>query len=235
MVFSKIIFFFFLIIIQFSPLFAQTPNDNLRIITVTQGDSLIKAGICYTYPKEIPKTQALFYWYFSGKIHRNCGSYSGKPLHDKYEAFDKNNNLIEQGRFNYGLKQGTWAKWYSNGIRKEISNYKNGIKEGENLLYNEKGFLISKETFRKGVVHGKAFYYSKDTTLFKEYKDGNEVIVKTKSQNKSSKKKKASIVRLDKETEENSIIQKDSIPTIPGAKKTILNFGRKTKIEKKQD
>ncbi|NJK96557.1 MAG: hypothetical protein HC905_18020 [Bacteroidales bacterium] len=109
----------------------KSEPENLRNITVTRGDTVIKTTICYQYPKIDVKTAANFYWYYAGEIHKNAGSYSGKPLHGKYELFDKSNNLLEQGNFEFGLKTGIWTRWYTNGFKKEVIFYKEGLLNGE--------------------------------------------------------------------------------------------------------
>lgn len=171
-----------MLILQSLPIIAicQVTDYNLRNINLPLGDSIIKAQVSSHYPRKKLLPGSHYYWYGSGKINMNQGSYSGKLLHGKYEVFDKSNRLIRQGNFDYGLKQGTWTAWYPNGLKKEVSDYKDGLLTGDRLFYNNEGEIFSKQRFNNGVLDGKSFFYFKDTTIVKVFKDGKEVIMPAK-------------------------------------------------------
>ncbi len=180
----------FIILIQGSSimtLLSQVPDYNLRKINLTAGDSVVKTQTSSNFQKKKILSGSPYYWYGAGRINVNQGSYSGKVLHGKYEVFDKNNRLVRQGNFDYGLKQGTWTTWFINGIKKEETSYNDGLLTGERVVYSPEGKLISKERFHKGLLHGKSIFYSNDTIITKEYKDGREV-VKTRKPEKVTDK-----------------------------------------------
>jgi hypothetical protein len=149
-------------------------------VRITSGDSIIKTQTSNLFPRKKLLTESLYHWYGSGKINVNQGSFSGKVLHGKYEVFDRNNRMVRQGKFEYGLKQGIWTVWYANGFKKEITVYKDGILTEERLSFDINGRIISKEKYHKGVLHGKSYFYQADTVIVKEFRDGREIIKTTK-------------------------------------------------------
>lgn len=160
-----------------SELLSQVPDYNLRRVSIVMGDTIVKAQVINQYSRKSILPGSPYYWYGSGKINVNVGSFSGKVLHGKYEMFDKNNRLIGQGNFDYGLKQGNWIVWFANGLKKEESFYKDGLLVGERLVYRD-GKIFSKEKYNNGLLHGKSIYYQKDSAIIKEFKEGIELVKK---------------------------------------------------------
>lgn len=210
---SSRFFILFILAVCFSAtdLYSQD-QYNLRSVNINSGDSTIKTYASNSVPKKFKKLiNVPYYWYYSGKIRMNYGSYSGKLIHGKYEVFDKNYKLLKQGNFEYGLKQGEWNEWYPNGHKKEISFYKRGMMEGELLSFDERGILLSKQSFHKGILDGKSYFYSVDTTVVKEYKKGKEVI-KTKTNIKKPQKQNIKPTKEDRKKVEN--IKKENKPIL---------------------
>ena len=71
--------------------------------------------------------------------------YSGKT----YEKYD-NNRVGMTGELKDGEFVGLWTWWYEDGAKKRQTNYKNGVKDGSWLTYDEEGILLKKEKYRKG-------------------------------------------------------------------------------------
>lgn len=204
-----------ILLLSSAGIYSQVPESNLRSLNLTVGDSVIKTHFTTAYTKKKLIPAAPYFWYASGKIQFNCGSYSGKLLHGKFEMFDKNNKLIQQGNFDYGLKQGAWNIWYPNGLKKVVLFYKDGMPQGECLQYDQNGVLVSKQIYHDGVLHGKCLYYFPDTVLFKQYKYGKEIIkpvkIKKTTHKKTVKVKKQEQLS-EKVTTATSESKNDSIP-----------------------
>ena len=67
------------------------------------------------------------------------GGYAGELLHGEYLVYDKEKNLITKGGFAYGLKQGIWKYWNSQGILRYTVEYKDGLLDGEYIRYKQDG------------------------------------------------------------------------------------------------
>lgn len=233
----RALFFSIILIGMFSATTFSQEQYNLRSVNIANGDSVIKTQASNIWPKKKKLVNAPYYWYNAGKIQMNFGGYSGKPIHGKYEVFDKNNHLLKQGMFVYGLMQGSWMEWYPDGLKKIIANYENGNLEGEHLLFAKDGKLLSKRCFQKGVLHGKSYFYYPDTVIVKKYKRGKEEIKKAKNTyNKSERKKLAKQTGKAKENKNENLkpavndkadAVNDSIISKP--KKCIFNFRKSRK------
>lgn len=156
---------------------SQIQNES-RKINLTDGDSSITTAIWERPLKGHIRPDNTYYWYYAGTIHHNLGGISGKPLHGKYELYDSKRRLIMQGYFQLGLKTGNWTRWYDNGMIKESYFFKNGKLKGQFRTFDTDGRLLSASTYKDGILHGKAIYYAKDTTIVKRYREGKELIKK---------------------------------------------------------
>ena len=67
-----------------------------------------------------------YYWYLNQKIHRNFGGAYGSLLHGKYTALARGNQLVEEGTFSNGLRNGIWRWWNSDGALKVVVKYSKG-------------------------------------------------------------------------------------------------------------
>ncbi len=67
-----------------------------------------------------------YYWYLNQQIHKNVGGAYGSLLHGKYRALANGNQLVEEGAFSNGLRDGVWHWWDGNGALKEVVKYSKG-------------------------------------------------------------------------------------------------------------
>lgn len=208
MIFSKLISSIFILSSLCLNLRSQQIQYDLRSINLSFGDSIVKTTASNIYPKKRLLQNAQYFWYSSGKIQTNYGSYSGKLIHGKYEVFDRNNKLIRQGNFNYGLKQGIWMEWYPDGIKKEIISYKNGDPDGIRLTYTNDGKILSKMMYKEGLLHGKSFFYFNDTSIIKRFKNGKEIVKKEDEDKRGKASDKTEIRKLNKELNDSATIGK---------------------------
>ncbi|HEX2921892.1 MAG TPA: hypothetical protein VHO50_12085 [Bacteroidales bacterium] len=136
------------------PINAQkiTRVSNFREVVVIKGDTVIRTYILTEDAKKDPDLQRQYYWYSNGIINSNKGGYSGKLLHNGYEAF-VNNNLIESGNFKKGVKTGKWLVWWESGSIRKISTYEDGVLNGKYTVLKENGDVELDGIYRKGKFH----------------------------------------------------------------------------------
>ena len=62
---------------------------------------------------------------------------------------------MERGSFSAGLMSGTWEVFYPDGTRKTQTAYKDGLKHGCEILYDESGNLSQKCDYTNGIMNGR--------------------------------------------------------------------------------
>jgi len=113
-----------------------------------------------------------YYWLNVDKVNMNVGGYGGYLLHGSYLVYDHEKHLLTEGFFINGLKSGVWKKWSSAGQLKLVENWDNGIKEGNEIVYDGKGNKLNSNNYRKGKLDGLCYCYANDSTKILKYKDG---------------------------------------------------------------
>lgn len=145
--------------------FAFTGDLQKRI--VRERDFTIE---CYISMKEVANYEPLktYYWYKSGQIHRLENDTGGPVLHAEYMKYNKANQVVEKGKFDYGLKTGTWKTWFDNGNLQSCYRWKNGFKQGDFCLLDSLGNLQQTGTYKKNLRSGTWIdHRTKDTTYYK--------------------------------------------------------------------
>ncbi len=158
---------------------------------------------CYVSLKEGPsfKEDKLYHWFKSGEIHTSRYGAGGPVLHKTYSKFHKSNQLVEQGDFFYGLKDGVWKTWSRDGQLKKTLEWHKGEKSGDFVSYDSSGNIIEKGRFRKNQKIGTwvnlktkdTIVYKKGEVFVKEEKPKKEGFFKRlfkKKEGKDKKKKK---------------------------------------------
>ncbi len=108
-----------------------------------------------------------YYWFKSSEIHQSRASAGGLLLHSEYSKYYRSNQLAEKGKFNYGLKDGTWKKWNENGVIKLIESWKNGERDGIYIAYDSLGNKTNKGYYNNDVKSGNWInYVNKDTISY---------------------------------------------------------------------
>jgi antitoxin component YwqK of YwqJK toxin-antitoxin module len=114
--------------------------------------------------------------YFLNGLFCKQGELEGKPLNGKFCRYDSKENILESGNYKHGLKDGLWKNLSSGGALIEKSEYRQGMLNGERVIYkNGKSDVLEK--YKRGILKGKPKYL-------------NAQIVKDKGKDKSSKMKK---------------------------------------------
>lgn len=151
---------------------------------------------------ELTKT---YTWYKNGELHTSEGYAYGNLLDGKYVKSYASGNIAEQGQFKNGLKVGMWVSWHISGIKKEVTNWDNGLLSGTIYKYNEKGEPVLKGRYMHGKKHGVwVNYKDKDSVSYnfgkvkeiKSKKNTQENNNKKHKKNKKKRKKKSLLKRL---------------------------------------
>lgn len=91
-----------------------------------------------------------YYWVRARQLNITQGGIGGDVLDGSYTAFHPDGQLMEQGRFDRGLKTGEWRKWLSTGALLEIVNWKAGRLHGERIRFIQEDSLVLQQRFRNG-------------------------------------------------------------------------------------
>ncbi len=129
---------------------AQKHTDNYQIVLSTS-NSITNVYVEKQIQSPTQTDLAKYYfWYRFDSIHHTQGSWAGKRLHGQYERFSNEKKLVETGNFHFGLKNGEWIAWHSNGAIKTITHWKKGKPYGQEQHFNEAGELTQTVIFRSG-------------------------------------------------------------------------------------
>jgi antitoxin component YwqK of YwqJK toxin-antitoxin module len=133
---------------------AQQPEwaPITREVIIVQGDSSIRAKVLIKQQSIAVNEKAMYYWHNKGQINRNIGGYTGELLHGDYFVFDNQKRLVTQGIFDHGLMTGKWKFWYPNGQLHYLQNYKKGMLDGIQEVYDQNGNLSSVNLFKEGKI-----------------------------------------------------------------------------------
>lgn len=161
-------------------------KSQTRLVITEYPDSLVHAHVLINQPQKLNLSNVQYHWYASGSIHTSKGSYTGNLLHGEYIVFDSENNLIEKGFFNNGVKEGTWNRWFTDGKHKSVLNWEDGHLQGESTYYNPNGSVYKKVQYNEGKKEGESTLFLGDTIIVKIYRNDIEV---TESQDTKKIKK----------------------------------------------
>jgi hypothetical protein len=133
-----------------------------RTVLLHKKDSLLEVSILVNKQAQIKLEKTHVYaWYAFDKIQTNQGAYSGHLLHGGYKVFNQKDQLIEQGHYHHGIKEGLWSMWDTKGLKTFECNYKDGLKDGE-AFYFSAGKLTIKENYKNGRLHGEVVHFLPD-------------------------------------------------------------------------
>lgn len=139
----------------------------------------------YTTTKNVnPKKGRDYYWFKGGTIHSSEYGSAGELLHDDFKKYYHSNQLAENGKFDDGLKDGTWKNWYENGTLKSETYWNNGFKDGDYYLYDPAGVIVEKGSYRNNLKNGRWINYITKDTL--KYHNGSVVLLKEKKSKKAA-------------------------------------------------
>lgn len=159
-------------IISHAQLFSK--KYDIKTVQVAMGDSLCLADVMYHIKKQKKQTctSCMYTWFSYGKIVKNQGFYDDMPLHGTYIIRNKDKHVLVSGDFEYGLKNGKWMHWDTQGNLTYTQEWENGKKSGEYITYKNNKAVESKE-YENDTLNGKhSVYLDNNQTIVTYYKKG---------------------------------------------------------------
>ena len=167
-----------------------------------------KEDITVVTKSSLVSSYRTYYWYKSNEIHESKGGYGGHLLHNTYTKYFITNELQEQGKFVFGLKDGEWKEWYQNGQLKSVTNWVKGQRSGGYWFYNDEGELLTRGKYQQDKKKGKWInYVSKDTIV---YKQGKPFVKKKKDTTQKESFFKRIFKKREKTEEKNQKTKKEA-------------------------
>jgi len=115
----------------------------------------------------------MYYWYKSGEIHKSMTNAGGLLLHSDYMKYFRSNQLAEKGQFDYGLKDGTWKSWYTDGNIKTSIQWKHGHKHGDYITYDSLSNKQESGAYKHNIKIGRWVNHKTNDTIY--YKKGDVI------------------------------------------------------------
>jgi hypothetical protein len=169
-------------------IFLDLPPNNR--ITVANEDFVYNFTVHQSNNTLNTDLRKMYYYYHGSNLKFTQGAYLGKLVHGAYFKVDRNGHLMEKGKFEYGLKVGSWLEWHTNGFLKSETYYRNGEKRRAFYEYYPDGNLRKKGRYRRDQLHGKVTVYEKDGgKVIERYRRGQLVKQKEKVKRKIRKKR----------------------------------------------
>lgn len=143
---------FMLLLISCKSVELKTMEQLGHRINVRSENESVSVGLI-TAPVGIPiSPDKQYFWFDNGVILNTQGGYSGKLLHgNAVMHYRINKQLKEQGQYHYGLKEGKWYLWGTNGVLKEIQSWKSGLRQGKTILYDSVGLEKATIKYKGGL------------------------------------------------------------------------------------
>ena len=75
--------------------------------------------------------------------------------------YSSGGNILEQGDYLNGYREGVYTEFHPNGFVKSIVGYVRGKKQGQYILIDEKGQVLLRSTFHEDLQNGEHFKYNR--------------------------------------------------------------------------
>ena len=98
------------------------------------------------------------------------GYWDNGRQYSKGKVFDKKNNLLYDGEYKKGIKEGNGIYYYPTGEKYE-GRFVNGLKDGKGIFYWKDGSKWE-GYFKNDEMHGEGIFYNEDTSYTAIYKNG---------------------------------------------------------------
>lgn len=123
-------------------------------------DSISIEGYLADQRKEINTDDRKMYsWFAGGKINNSQGDYKDRLLDGVYTSSYINKRLKEKGVYKNGLKKGNWLKWDEAGKLKVKRHFIKGWLSGFRTVYDSTGVPKSRVHYKRNQMNGKAQDY----------------------------------------------------------------------------
>lgn len=140
-------------------------KDTKEVFYVLVSNDTVKHGEYYLYHNDNIKIETTYSYGLINGLWTKYNVYSGKKdeqgnyinglREGEWKTFQQGRITSSIGTYIHGKKEGKWISYHEN--RKDIRSetlYKNGMKEGVYSEYNDKGTIIQKGNFSRGVYFG---------------------------------------------------------------------------------
>jgi antitoxin component YwqK of YwqJK toxin-antitoxin module len=110
-------------------------------------------------------------------------SYKDNKLNGEFVRYNGiTGNMLEKGAYLNDLKNGSFTKWYNNGVKRVEGSYRKGMKNGIWSYYfkNSPGVVRLTGNFKAGKKSGKWVFYDKNETIRSVVKYNNGIITDSK-------------------------------------------------------
>tara|TARA_Y100001934_G_C12157709_1_gene680439 strand:- start:436 stop:981 length:546 start_codon:yes stop_codon:yes gene_type:complete len=114
-------------------------------------------------------------------------NYKNNQLNGEFVRYNgSTGKMLEKGAYLNDLKNGSFTKWYSNGVKRVEGAYRKGLKNGIWSYYfkNSPGVIRLTGYFKDGKKSGKWVFYDKNETIRSIVKYENGVITESKEVSK---------------------------------------------------
>ena len=110
-------------------------------------------------------------------IHNQIDFNSSELAYDSLFIRKHANGKIKiSGAILNSKREGTWTSYFVNGTKQSEHNYKNGILNGNSVVFSPTGNVLYQGFYLEGKQHGKWIYYTIDGKKIKEvwFKNGKQ-------------------------------------------------------------
>lgn len=103
-------------------------------------------------------------WYYGNGNKRIVETYKNGKLHGSVKSFDYSGKLTSETAYEFGLREGYHISHYNNEIR--TTQYSQGKKNGEEVIKDTDGNLLSRSNYVHNELHGKSFSTKAESWLY---------------------------------------------------------------------
>ena len=86
-------------------------------------------------------------------------------VHGEYKMFGLSGEVLIEGNYDTGKRQGLFVNYYPNGNLQRETIYKDGIREGTTKVYDQDGSLIQEAVFQNDTLSGDLKLYNTEGQL----------------------------------------------------------------------
>ncbi len=101
------------------------------------------------------------------------GYWDNGRQYNRGKVFDRKNNLLYEGEYKKGLKDGNGVYYYPSGEKYE-GKFTNGVKEGKGIFYWKDGSRWE-GYFKNDEMNGEGIFYNGDESYSVIYKNGEMI------------------------------------------------------------
>ena len=171
----------------FAQNYHEIPGKDL--VSISDSGRNIRAHVYSGEENVIASILRTYGWVKGGSLFYTQGGYSGRLLDGAFYEFYPNRNLMLEGKYIKGLKDGRWSFWSEKGKLSEIQTWRSGVKHGLYIKNDSLGNLFFKANYKRGSLNGRATQRDSSGRIIKIY-FRNSVIIKNRSFSMFKKAKK---------------------------------------------